>query len=76
MHDISFIQIKTGESVDDFKESKLSLYKEIITFIDSLKYSRHPNTTCWLIEILHILSNKFVAHQSMSRSSEQKYLEK
>lgn len=61
MHNISFVQIKVGENVDDFKDGKLRLYEQILEFIDSLKYSRHPNTTCWLIEIMHILSNKFVA---------------
>ena len=75
MHDISFIQIKAGVGDDELNEGKIGLYKEILVFIDSLKYSRHPNTTCWLIEILHILSNKFIAPQSMSRSSIQRQLE-
>jgi len=31
----------------------------VLDFIENFKYSRHPNTICWLLEILNILNNKF-----------------
>lgn len=30
-----------------------------------MKKSKHPVTVCWLLEILHILTNKFTAPQSL-----------
>lgn len=69
--------MKSGEGgTDDKKHGKLDLYKETIMFVTSLQWSRHPITICWLLEILHILTNKFPSPNLMSNSTLQKKLEK
>mmetsp|Transcript_35364 Transcript_35364/g.46558 ORF Transcript_35364/g.46558 Transcript_35364/m.46558 type:complete len:92 (+) Transcript_35364:1056-1331(+) len=68
MHNLSYVQMKPNELIDVYRQSML--------FVELLKWTRQPNTTCWLIEILHILSNKFAAPQSMSKSGLQEKLER
>ena len=68
--------MKQGEGAEDFSQGKIDLYEQIIEFISNFKWSRHPLTTCWLIEILHILSNKFIAPAALSKNSLQEKLEK
>ena len=69
MHTIDFInlrQFKEGNvQEDEFKDKKIELYRQTIEFIDNMKKSKHPVTVCWLLEILHILTNKFTAPQSL-----------
>lgn len=79
MHTIQFIPLKnreTGDSIkeDEFKKTKVQLYHETISLTENFKHSRHPNTICWLLEILHILTNKisppaglFVQNASLGR---------
>lgn len=67
---MSLRQTAKGENVkneDEFREKKIQLYKETLNFIDVFKQSRHPNTTFWLVEILHILTNKFPPSPSMNK---------
>jgi len=63
------VNLKLGEGAEDFAKAKEDLYKETIDFVLNFRWTRHPITTCWLIEILHILTNKFIAPASMSKSS-------
>ena len=78
MHSIQFVSLRTqqsqpatvaaaGESMkeDEFKKSKMSLYQETLSFVDLFQCSRHPNTVCWLLEIIHILTNKIQPPASM-----------
>jgi hypothetical protein len=48
------------------------LYGEMKEFIDRFIGTKHPNTICWLLEILNILTDKF----SVSSGSEGKDFEK
>ena len=77
MHNIQYISIKSNietratasEGVakeDEFKDEKIKLYHQVIEMVDKFKKARHPNTTLWLIEILHILTNKFTPSSGMS----------
>ena len=70
MHTIDFInlrQFKEGNvQEDEFKEKKIELYRQTIEFIENMKKSKHPVTVCWLLEILHILTNKFPPPASLS----------
>lgn len=77
MHNIQYISIKSNietratasEGVakeDEFKEEKINLYHEVIELVELFKKARHPNTILWLIEILHILTNKFTPSSGMS----------
>ena len=38
-------------------------------FLEKFKQSRHPNTICWQIEILHILTNKFTPPIGLNKVS-------
>ena len=37
----------------------IALYKNMQRFIRSLSFSKHPNTIMWLLEIMHLVANKF-----------------
>ena len=73
MHNIDFINLRMHKEgsvqEDEFKQKKIELYREIIDFIDKLKHSKHPNTVCWLLEILHLLTSKFQASSNLSKES-------
>lgn len=73
MHNVEFINLrmqilKDGaiQQEEEFKEKKIDLYKATVEFIDRFKSSKHPNTICWLIEILHILTSKFSPPTNLS----------
>ena len=74
MHNIDFVIYRTykdGSTMqeDEFKVKKIELYKQTVEFIDRLKQSKHPNTVCWLLEILHVLTSKFTMPTTMNRES-------
>jgi hypothetical protein len=58
MHTIEYINCKDRVKENEFNQKKV-LYSEVLNFIENFRNSRHPNTICWLLEILHILNNKF-----------------
>lgn len=74
MHSIQFVSIRqsydnisASTKEDEFRDSKIKLYKETLAFIDLMKHSRHPNTRCWLLEIMNILTNKFPPPANFNR---------
>ena len=75
MHNIDFINLRTNTlndgiaKEDEFKEKKIELYRQTVEFIEKLKSSKHPNTICWLIEILHILTSKFSPPTNLSQET-------
>jgi hypothetical protein len=40
-------------------EDDTKIYKLFLKFLKYFQYSRHPTTICWMMETLHILSQKF-----------------
>jgi hypothetical protein len=40
-------------------EDDTKVYKLFLKFLKYFQYSRHPTTICWMMETLHILSQKF-----------------
>ena len=44
----------------------MKIYTVVYKFIRCFYNSKHPTTTCWLLEILHILSIKFSPKQAYS----------
>ena len=65
-----------GEGSEDFNQGKIDLYEQTTEFVQKFKWTRHPITTYWLIEIIHILSNKFVAPAALDQTDIQDKLEK
>ena len=48
------------------REDTVKIYTVVYKFIRCFFNSKHPTTTCWLLEILHILSIKFSPKQAYS----------
>ena len=44
--------------------STVDLYRNMTKFFKAFMGSKHPNTICWLLEILYLLSDKFKAENS------------
>jgi hypothetical protein len=38
---------------------KLAFFRELNTYFSHFKYSRNPLTICWIVEILHMVSEKY-----------------
>lgn len=48
-----------------FEENVLSkIYSTVHKFLKHYYLTKHPSTVCWLLEILHILSNKYNASEA------------
>lgn len=45
------------------------LYSAVHKFIKFFHQSKHPNTVCWLLEVLHILSNKYTASDAFKQEA-------
>ena len=43
------------------------LYEESKRFFDNFIWSRFPTTICWLLEIMLLLSEKFLKHNKMEK---------
>lgn len=42
----------------------IKIYGNVYKFIKSFYLTKHPSTICWLLEILFILSTKFIANDA------------
>lgn len=53
------------------------IYGAVYKFLKFYQQTKHPSTICWLIEILHILSNKYTASDAFKQDGKLKkdYLE-
>ena len=58
---------KTNQAMSNKEQLELNtnqmilLYANSLRFLKNFMYSKHPNTICWLLEIMYILSNKLKA---------------
>ena len=40
-------------------ENNSRLYKAALTFFKAFRNTKHPNTVCWILEIVYLLAEKF-----------------
>ena len=79
LHNIQYVSLKGDQEgrqfaegvqkEDEFRDEKIKLYRQVIDLVEKFKKQRHPNTTCWLIELLHILTSKFTPSSGMGQES-------
>lgn len=53
---------------DEARKNYLKLlYEEMKKFFENFIWSRFPTTICWLLEILYLLSEKFLKHNKLDK---------
>ncbi|CDW85800.1 n-terminal domain-containing protein [Stylonychia lemnae] len=68
----TYLLYNINQQFKDEQNQLAKIYAAVFKFIKQFQQTKHPLTICWLLEILHILSNKFTASDAYKQETKLK----